>query len=81
MYKHKPGIQMDEHGFSESKNITGQKVEDLRHMIYGVLEPMIMHQETEDKNLKLRIESRIKPIWFIELKANSLLITVCVIAP
>ena len=56
MYKHKPGIQMDEHGFSESKNITGQKVEDLRHMIYGVLEPMIMHQETEDKNLKLRLD-------------------------
>ena len=25
MYKHKPGIQMDEYGFNESKNITGKK--------------------------------------------------------
>tara|TARA_R110000823_G_C15728928_1_gene479531 strand:+ start:69 stop:689 length:621 start_codon:yes stop_codon:yes gene_type:complete len=56
MYKHKPGIQMDEKGFNESKVITGQKIEDLRHMIYGVLEPMIMDQEKKDKNLKLRLD-------------------------
>jgi len=56
MYKHKPGIQMDEKGFNESKAITGQKIEDLRHMIYGVLEPMIMDQEKKDKNLKLRLD-------------------------
>ena len=29
MYKHKPGIQMDEHGFSESKAITSQKMKNL----------------------------------------------------
>ena len=56
MYKHKPGIQMDPRGFNESKAITGQKIEDLRHMIYDVLEPMIMDQEKKDKNLKLRLD-------------------------
>jgi|TARA_R110000796_G_scaffold89803_1_gene193431 hypothetical protein len=56
MYKHKPGIQMDEYGFNESKNITGKKIEDLRHMIYSVLEPMIIDQEKKDKNLKLRLD-------------------------
>jgi|TARA_B110000211_G_C13829179_1_gene442772 hypothetical protein len=56
MYKHKPGIQMDEYGFNESKNITGKKIEDLRHMIYNVLEPMIIDQEKKDKNLKLRLD-------------------------
>ena len=56
MYKHKPGKTMDEYGFNESKNITGKKIEDLRHMIYGVLEPMIMDQEKKDKNLKLRLD-------------------------
>ena len=56
MYKHKPGIQMDEHGFSESKAITGQKTKNLNHMIYDVLEPMIMNREITDKNLKLRLD-------------------------
>jgi hypothetical protein len=56
MYKHKPGIQMDEHGFSESKNITGQKVEDFQHMIYNVLEPMLLNQEKEDKKLSFRLD-------------------------
>ena len=56
MYKHKPGIQMDEYGFNESKNITGKKIEDLRHIIYNVLEPMIIDQEKKDKNLKLRLD-------------------------
>jgi len=56
MYKHKPGIQMDEHGFSESKNITGQKVEDFQHMIYNVLEPMLLNQEKEDEKLSFRLD-------------------------
>ena len=56
MYKHKPGIQMDPRGFNESVSITSQKIEDLRHMIYDVLEPMIMEQEKKDKNLKLRLD-------------------------
>ena len=28
MYKHKPGIQMDEKGFNESKAITGRKIKN-----------------------------------------------------
>ena len=56
MYKHKSGIQMDEKGFNESKAITGQKIEDLRHMIYDVLEPMLLEQEKKDKNLKFRLD-------------------------
>ena len=56
MYKHKPGIQMDEHGFSESKNITGQKIEDFQHMIYNVLEPMLLNQEKEDEKLSFRLD-------------------------
>jgi len=56
MYKHKPGIQMDKHGFSESKNITGQKIEDFQHMIYNVLEPMLLNQEKEDEKLSFRLD-------------------------
>jgi len=56
MYKHKPGLQMDKHGFSESKNITGQKIEDIRHMVYNVLEPMLLNQEKKDKKLKFRLD-------------------------
>ena len=47
---------MDQRGFNESKNITIKKTEDLRHMIYSVLEPMIIDQEKKDKNLKLRLD-------------------------
>jgi len=32
MYKHKPGIQMDEKGFNESKAITGRKIENVQHI-------------------------------------------------
>jgi hypothetical protein len=56
MYKHKPGIQMDEKGFNESVNITDKKIKNLNHIIYSVLEPMILKQEKEDKNLKFRLD-------------------------
>ena len=56
MYKHKPGIQMDVKGFNESVNITHKKIKNLNHIIYSVLEPMILKQEKEDKNLKFRLD-------------------------
>jgi len=56
MYKHKPGIQMDKKGFNESVNITDKKIKNLNHIIYSVLEPMIIKQEKEDKNLKFRLD-------------------------
>ena len=56
MYKHKPGIQMDVKGFNESVNITDKKIKNLNHIIYSVLEPMIIKQEKEDKNLKFRLD-------------------------
>ena len=56
MYKHKPGIQKDKYGFNESVNITDKKVKNLQHMIYDVVEPMILEQEKKDKNLKFRLD-------------------------
>ena len=56
MYKHKPGIQMDEKGFNESKNITGEKIKNVQHIAYGVIEPMLWEQEKKDKNLKSRLD-------------------------
>ena len=56
MYKHKPGIQKDKYGFNESKNITDKKIKNLQHMIYDVVEPMILEQEKKDKNLKFRLD-------------------------
>ena len=56
MYKHKPGIQMDEKGFNESKAITGRKIENVQHIAYEVIEPMLWEQEKKDKNLKHRLD-------------------------
>ena len=56
MYKHKPGIQMDEKGFNESKNITGEKIKNVQHIAYEVVEPMLWNQEKKDKNLKHRLD-------------------------
>ena len=56
MYKHKPGIQMDEKGFNESKNITGEKIKNVQHIAYEVIEPMLWNQEKKDKNLKHRLD-------------------------
>ena len=56
MYKHKPGIQMDEKGFNESVNITDKKIKNIQHMAYSVIEPMIFKQQKEDKNLELRFD-------------------------
>ena len=56
MYKHKPGIQMDEKGFNESKNITGKKIKNVQHIAYEVIEPMLWEQEKKDKNLKCRLD-------------------------
>ena len=56
MYKHKPGIQMDEKGFNESKNITGIKIKNVQHIAYEVIEPMLWNQEKKDKNLKHRLD-------------------------
>ena len=56
MYKHKPGIQMDVKGFNESKNITGEKIKNVQHIAYGVIEPMLWEQEKKDKNLKSRLD-------------------------
>ena len=56
MYKHKPGIQMDEKGFNESKNITSKKIKNVQHIAYGVIEPMLWEQEKKDKNLKCRLD-------------------------
>ena len=56
MYNHKPGIQMDEKGFNESKNITGKKIKNVQHIAYEVIEPMLWEQEKKDKNLKCRLD-------------------------
>ena len=56
MYKHKPGIQMDTKGFSESVNITGKKIKNVQHMAYNVVEPMLCEQEKKDKNLQFRLD-------------------------
>ena len=48
MYKHKSGIQMDEKGFNESKNITGEKIKNVQHIAYEVVEPMLWNQEKKD---------------------------------
>lgn len=56
MYKHKPGIQKDKYGFNESVNITSKKIKNLNHMIYEVVEPMILEQQKKDKNLKFRLD-------------------------
>tara|TARA_R100000781_G_C4019453_1_gene106561 strand:- start:45 stop:653 length:609 start_codon:yes stop_codon:yes gene_type:complete len=56
MYKHKPGIQMDEKGFNESVNITGKKIKNVQHIAYEVIEPMLWEQEKKDKNLKHRLD-------------------------
>ena len=56
MYKHKPGIQMDEKGFNESVNITGKKIKNVQHIAYEVIEPMLWNQEKKDKNLKCRLD-------------------------
>ena len=56
MYEHKPGIQMDEKGFNESKNITGEKIKNVQHIAYEVMEPMLWSQEKKDKNLKSRLD-------------------------
>ena len=56
MYKHKPGIQMDEKLFNESKDITGRKIENVQHIAYEVIEPMLWEQEKQDKNLKHRLD-------------------------
>lgn len=56
MYKHKPGIQKDKYGFNESVNITDKKIKNLRHMLYGVIEPMIFDHEKKNKNIKLRLD-------------------------
>jgi len=48
MYKHKPGIQMDEKGFNESKDITGRKIENVQHIAYEVIEPMLWEQEKKE---------------------------------
>ena len=55
-YKHKPGIQMDKYGFNESVSITWKKEGDLQHMLYEVVEPMLLEQEKKDKNLKFRLD-------------------------
>ena len=55
-YKHKPGIQIDKYGFNESVSITGKKNIDLQHMLYEVVEPMLLEQEKKDKNLKFRLD-------------------------
>ena len=47
---------MDVKGFNESVNITDKKIKNLNHIIYNVLEPMIIKQEKEDKNLKFRLD-------------------------
>ena len=56
MYKHKPGIQMDVKGFSESVNLTGKKIKNVRHIAYDVIETMLCEQEKKDKNLKFRLD-------------------------
>ena len=56
MYKHKPGIQMDEKGFNESVNITDKKIRNVNHIAYEVIEPMLWNQEKKDKNLKHRLD-------------------------
>ena len=56
MYTYKPGIQMDEKGFNESKNITGEKIKNVQHIAYEVVEPMLWNQEKKDKNLKHRLD-------------------------
>ncbi len=56
MYKHKPGIQMDEHGFSESVSVTDMKEKDLTHMLYEVIEPMLIDREEKDKRLTFRLD-------------------------
>ena len=47
---------MDEKGFNESKAITGRKIENVQHIAYEVIEPMLWEQEKKDKNLKHRLD-------------------------
>jgi hypothetical protein len=53
MYKYKPGIQKDKTGYSESVNLTGQKLKDMKHLVYEVLENAILNYEKKDKRLEL----------------------------
>jgi len=53
MYKYKPGIQKDKTGYSESVSLTDQKLKDINHLVYEVIENAIFNYEKKDKRLKL----------------------------